>query len=468
MAISISPTQRTHAGAILAASIGSVAAFKGLESMTPPALPMLQEEFGASRASISWVLTGILLTGPIVTPIVARLGEVWDKRRTLLGVLLIVALGTLTSALSVSMPVLIAGQLLQGFGLSTVPLAIGIIRESQSAGRTKSANGLMVGAIFGSTALAMLTAGPIADHLSYRWLFWGPLIVVAGVIITVWAVVPPSPQTPKQRVRVDMVGGALLGSSLALVLLALTYAPGWGWLTPPFLLLLGSGLLTLGLFVYAELSVTEPLIDLRLMKNYTVITAAGLMFVAGFCINVVLVVVPMQVQQPAATGYGLGATATTTSVILVSATLIGLSAPLASWLDTNIGPRFASAIGPLSVIGSVFFMVTAGSRGSALMIVAAILLCAFGFSMAMTQSMNLVVSGVPPERVAAFNGLNYAIQAVAGTLGAQIAGSILSTDSADAADSPSWTAFCVVWGICGLLAGAAVLLALTNRAGRIR
>lgn len=214
MNMTVSPSQRTRAGAILAASIGSVAAFKGLESVTPPALPMLQTEFDASQASIAWVLTAVLLTGPIATPIVARLGEIWDKRRVLLTVLVIVASGTLLSALSISMPMLIAGQLLQGIGLSTVPLAIGIIRETQSAARTKAANGLMVGAIFGSTAIAMLAAGPIADNLSYRWLFWTPFLVLVGTIVAVWAIVPNSPTSPTRGGRVDLIGSTLLGEGL--------------------------------------------------------------------------------------------------------------------------------------------------------------------------------------------------------------------------------------------------------------
>ncbi len=158
--------------------------------MTSPALPILQAELGASRASIAWVLTGVLLTGPIVTPIVARLGEIWDKRRVLLGVLVIVTIGALVSALSASMPMLIAGQMLQGFGLSTVPLAVGIMRETQSVERTKAGNGIMVGAIFGSTALAMLVSGPIADNLHYSWLFWFPFFLLILIIAAVWWLVP--------------------------------------------------------------------------------------------------------------------------------------------------------------------------------------------------------------------------------------------------------------------------------------
>ncbi len=136
---------------------------------------------------------------------------------------------------------------------------------------------------------------------------------------------------------------------LAAVLLALTFAPDWGWLSTEFFLLLGAGLAGLFLFVRVELRVDEPLVDLRLMRSFTVVAASGLMFLAGYCINATLVSVPMQMQMPSSSGYGLGESATVTAVLLVSAMLIGLTAPLISILDKAIGSRLASSFGPISI-----------------------------------------------------------------------------------------------------------------------
>lgn len=456
--------QRTRATAILATSIACVAAFKGLnESVTPPALPILQEEFQVPGSTISWVLTGVLLTGTIATPIVSRLGEVWDKRRALLGVLAIVTIGTLTSALSTSIEMLIAGQLLQGIGLSTVPLAIGIIRDTQSETRTKSANGFMVAAIFTSTAVGTLVAGPIADHLSYRWLFWVPFIALTLCMTAVWIFVPRSLKTGGDRPSLDVAGSVLLAFGLASVLLALTFAPGWGWLSPKFLLLTAAGLLGLISFIRVELTTKEPLVDLRLMRSFTVVAASGMMFLAGFCINATLISVPLQTQLPESTGYGLGESATVTSAILVSTTLIGLTAPLISMLDRSVGPRFASSIGPLSILAGAVVMLAAGERGSIVIIFIATLLVTFGLSVSMTQSLNLVVSGVPAEKVTEFNGLNFAIQAVAGTIGAQVSGAVLTAESAPAGTPPPWSAFATSWGVQGVIAIVVFALVLAVR-----
>ncbi|WP_197376226.1 MFS transporter [Mycolicibacterium baixiangningiae] len=456
--------KRARAGAILASAIACVAAFKGLnESVTPPALPILQEQFQVPGSTISWVLTGVLLTGTIATPIVSRLGEVWDKRRALLGVLAIVAIGTLISALSISIEMLIAGQLLQGVGLSTVPLAIGVIRDTQTEARTKSANGFMVAAIYGSTAAGTMVAGPIADHLSYRWLFWVPLIALSGCILAVWFFVPRSLKNGGANASIDVAGSVLLAFGLAALLLALTFAPAWGWLSPRFLLLLGAGLVGFLLFIRVELTVDDPLIDLRLMRSSTVVAASGLMFLAGFCINATLVSVPMQTQLPASTGYGLGESATVTAAILVSTTLIGLTAPLISVLDRAIGSRFASSIGPISILAGAVVMLALGQRGSIVIVFVATLLVTFGLTVSMTQSLNLVVSGVPADKVTEFNGLNFAIQAVAGTIGAQVSGAVLTVDGAAADTAPPWSAFGTSWAISGALSLVVLALVLAVR-----
>ncbi|MBI0374786.1 MFS transporter [Streptomyces albiflaviniger] len=427
----------------MALVIGAVGIYKAIESMASPALPILQGELGASRAEIAWVITGVLLTGPVVTPLVGRLGDIYDKRTVLLCVLSIVGVGTLTSALSFSMPMLIIGQLLQGFGLSTVPLAVGIMKETQSEERLKFGNGLMVGAIYACTALAMLVAGPIADHLHYSALFWFPFIVLAAMIVLSWRLVPSCPPAAGRSTHIDFIGAALFGGGLAAFLVALTKAPDWGWTSTGFLSLVGLAVMLLVTFVFAELKIREPLVDVRILGSRQVAAAVVLMIVAGLVINIFFISVPMQVQQPTSTGYGLGATGTMTSLILVPGTLIGTAAPVVSWIERTVGIRLATLCGPgIMAVGFLCAVQSAGSVG----LTAASMLCAgLGSGIAIAQAMNLVVAAVPADRVGAFSGLNFVAKAIGSTSGAQVSASILSTDAAEANQAPGWSAFNAVF-----------------------
>ncbi|MFG2276104.1 MFS transporter [Streptomyces chartreusis] len=445
--------------------MSAVGIYKAIESMASPALPIVQEQLGATRAEIAWVITGVLLTGPIVTPLVGRLGDIYNKRTVLLSVLSIVGTGTLVSAVSVSMPMLIAGQLMQGVGLSTVPLAVGIMRETQSEQRLKFGNGVMVGAIYACTALAMLVAGPIADRLHYNWLFWFPLIVLAVMIFLCWVLIPSCPSAGGSA-RIDFVGAALFGGGLAAFLIALTYAPDWGWTSTKFLGLVGLALALLIVFVLAELRISDPLVDVRILGSRQVVAAAVLMVVAGLVINVFFVSVPMQVQQPTSTGYGLGATGTMTSFILVPGVLVGTAAPVVSWIERIAGTRLATACGPgIMIAGFLCAIQSAGNVG----LTAASMLCAgLGSGIAIAQAMNLVVAAVPAERVGAFSGMNFVVKAIGSTSGVQVAASILSTDAAEADQAPSWAAFNAVFLFGLAFAVAALLVGLTASVQRKR
>lgn len=454
------PERRARAGVILALVVGAVGIYKAIESMTSPALPILQNEFDATRAQIAWVITGILLTGPVFTPLIGRLGDLYDKRKVLLSVLVIVGCGLLASALSVSMPMLIAGQLLQGLGLGTVPLAVGIMKQTQSETRLKTGNGLMIGVIYVCTALAMLASGLIIDRLHYSFLFWLPFALLIGMIIATWFLVPPClPEEKGGAKRIDFLGATLFGGGLALLLVSLTYAPDWGWTSAGFFSLLVGAVLLFAIFIIVELKLRNPLVDVRILLSRNVLAASWLMIIGGFTMNVLFITVPMQIQQPLKTGYGLGAGGTLTGIVLVIGVLAGALAPIVSLIDTRFGLRAAAVCGPAVVV--IAFVLLIFSAGNLALVLAGTLAVGFGTGVSIAQAMNIIVASVPNARVGAFSGMNFVVKAIGSTSGAQIAASVLSTDAAAATKSPDWSSFIVIFWIGLAVAGLAVVLGST-------
>src|SRR5690606_15471320 len=91
-------------------------AYALLQSLVSPALATIQHELGASESAVAWVLTGYLLSAAITTPIIGRLGDIHGKRRVLILVLVLLALGTLLSAVASSLGMLVVGRVIQGVG----------------------------------------------------------------------------------------------------------------------------------------------------------------------------------------------------------------------------------------------------------------------------------------------------------------------------------------------------------------
>jgi MFS family permease len=120
---------RQHYGVTLAVLAVAALAYALLQTMVAPALPEIQHELGVSTTSVTWVLTVYLLTASVATPILGRLGDMFGKERTLVAVLGLFALGSLISAVSHSLPLLVAGRAVQGAAGAVFPLAFGIIRD---------------------------------------------------------------------------------------------------------------------------------------------------------------------------------------------------------------------------------------------------------------------------------------------------------------------------------------------------
>src|SRR5436309_9441624 len=120
-----SPSPRTVLAVL---SLGGIS-YALLQSLVVPALPEIQRSLHTSESAVGWVLTAFLLSASVATPIIGRLGDMYGKERLLMVVLLMLALGTLISAIASSLWLMVAGRGVQGAGGGLSPLAFSIIRD---------------------------------------------------------------------------------------------------------------------------------------------------------------------------------------------------------------------------------------------------------------------------------------------------------------------------------------------------
>src|SRR3977135_1151472 len=140
-------------------SLGGIS-YALLQSWVVPALPQIQTALHTSESAVGWVLTAYLLSASIATPIIGRLGDMYGKERLLMIVLLMLALGTLISAVASSLWLMILGPVIQG------------------------GSGVVVG-------------GCVPETRSYHWLFWFPLAIIVFTAFLTRRYIPESPvKTP--------------------------------------------------------------------------------------------------------------------------------------------------------------------------------------------------------------------------------------------------------------------------------
>ena len=74
-------------------------------------------------------------------------------------------------------------------------------------------------------------------------------------------------------------------------------------------------------WVVIELRIENPLVDMTIMRLRAVWTSNATAFLVGFGLFTGFVLIPQFAQAPASTGYGLGASATGSSLLLIPLTV---------------------------------------------------------------------------------------------------------------------------------------------------
>jgi EmrB/QacA subfamily drug resistance transporter len=428
---------RPHHGVTFTTLAVAAISYSLLQSLVAPALPAIQADLHASASGATWILTAYLLSACVATPIFGRLGDMFGKKRMLVLTLWLLALGTVLAALASTIALMTAARVIQGFGGAVFPLAFSIIRDEFP--RERVAQGIaMISALVGiGGGIGIVLAGPIVQHLDYHWLFWLPLAAIVPAAVVTMIVVPESPV--RSPGRVDLIGGVLLAGWLVALLVAVSEGSTWGWSSARTVSLLAAAAVLAVAWVAAESRISEPLVDMTMLRDRPVWTTNLAATLIGFGMFASFVLVPQFVEMPTATGYGFGASVTEAGVFLLPATMAMLLAgPIAGRLSTTVGSRVPLALGAL--VTALAWVMLALLHTASWQIYAATFVLGIGIGLAFASMVNVIVESVRPDQTGVATGMNVIFRNVGGSLGAQISASIL-TASVVAGGAPTQSAF---------------------------
>lgn len=445
---SIGPAPRRGSGIIVASlALGSLA-FSILQSLVAPALATIGADLHADNTAVSWVLTAYLLAAAVFTPILGRLAEIAGKRRIMIAVLVILLAGTVLAALAPSLGVLIAARAIQGAAGAILPLSIALARDVVPPERIGATIGLL-SAVFGvGGGIGILVAGPIVESLGWPSLFWLPAILIAvalaGAIIAL-----PRDDAPAGG-RLDPAGTVLLSVGLVALLLATTDGSTWGWGSPLTIGLLVVGAAAFVVFVFVELCVAQPLVDMRVIANRGVWTAHVAALLLGFGMFGLFVLIPALLQAPAETGFGFGATATQAGLALVPSVIAMVLASIgAGALARRLGTRTTMLSG-LALV-AVAFVMAALWHASIVALVVSVAIAGAGIGIGLSAISNAVVEAVLPAQTAEALSANTIARTIGGSIGTTIIAVVLSSSAGPG------SGFTAAFWVCAVVSTVAIV-----------
>jgi len=384
------PQPSSRALVAVLASGGIVVA--SMQTIVAPLLPHIPALTGVSRTAASWLLTITLLTGAVFTPLLGRLGDMYGKRRVLLGALGLLTVGSLLCAVSSDFAVLLIGRGFQGAALAVVPLGMSILRDELKPAKVPTAVGFMSSTMGIGAAVAMPVSTVIVENFDWHTMFWVSAVMGLADMALVWRFVPASPT--RSAGRFDIVGALGLSTALVCLLLAVTQGGEWGWLSLKTVGLSAAALAVGVAWSLHQLRVPSPMVDLRVSASRPVLlTNIGAM-VIGFAFYANTLSTAQLVQEPVETGYGLGLSLAVSGLCLMpmGVAMVVLS-PVSGRLVATRGPRFALTIAS-SILAIGYLLRLFTSEGLVAIIIGSTVVAA-GTAIAYSALPSMIMQSVP-------------------------------------------------------------------------
>jgi EmrB/QacA subfamily drug resistance transporter len=427
-----------------------------------PAIPELMRGLHTDESGVTWTLTAYLVAAAVFTPLLGRLGDIYGKRRLLVVALVVFALGSVVSAVSSDLWLVVAGRVIQGVGGGIFPLCFAIIRDEFPRDGVARGVGL-VSAVAGiGGGLGLVLGGVLVDQASYHWIFWlGAAMGIVGAVAA-QLFVPESPiRTPA---RLDVRGALVLSVGLVLPLIAISQAHDIGWGSARTLGLIGGGLVVLAFWVALERRTAQPLADIvALAKPPVLITNAATLLV-GFGMFGSFILIPTLAEAPRSTGYGFGLDATRGGLLLVPGSLAMLAlGPLSGIIGGRIGNRWPLAVGgALTALGLALLAIAHGSQAEVLGFAS---LMSGGIGLAFAAMPNLIIEAVPMHQTGEATGFNALVRSVGSSLGSQVSATVLAASAVGgvATDAGFTHAFAVSSGVAVCAGAIAVFIPRAHR-----
>jgi MFS family permease len=243
-----------------------------VSSLGSPLVPTIARDYRVTFGAAQWSLTITLMMGALTSPVVGRFGDGPRRRHVLVAALGVLVTGSVLAALPVHVfSLLLVGRGMQGVGLSLLPLVMSIARDHLEATRARSTLAtLSVTAVVG-VGLGYPLTGLIADHLNFHAAFW--LAALLGLIAMGLSLLVVPTSMHREPQPFDVTGAILLSIGLAGVLIAISEGEEWGWGSNRLIVVAIVSLVVIAAWIRHELHTHLPIVELRLMRNRTVLTA---------------------------------------------------------------------------------------------------------------------------------------------------------------------------------------------------
>jgi MFS transporter, DHA2 family, multidrug resistance protein len=340
---------------IIAASVSLAAFMEVLDtSIANVALPHIAGGLAASNDESTWVLTSYLVSNAIVLPLSGWLVASLGRKRFFLICITFFTVSSFLCGIAPSLGFLLLFRVMQGaFGGGLQPMAQSILGDSFAPEKRGLAFSL-----YGITTICAPAIGPtlggwITDNYSWRWIFYINVPVGILALILVYQLVEDPPYIARLKAGLssfDFVGFSLLTLGVGALQIVLDKGQEDDWFGSHFITtLVVIAVVGLVALVVWEWLQKEPIVDVRLFKNFNVATTNLMFLMLGAALFSSTVLMPQLLQTL------MGYTAQKAGMVLSAGALVVLVVlPMVGKLTTRFQARHIIAFGWIGLAAAMY------------------------------------------------------------------------------------------------------------------
>ena len=349
------------------------------------AIPSIAREFEMNAVSTGWIAMAFLLSSAVFLVPFGKAADIVGRKKIFIYGNLIVALSSLLCALSSSGSMLIASRILQGMGSAMMfGTGMAIITSAFPANERGKAIGYTVSAVYLGLSTAPFLGGLLTEYFGWRSLFIITIPFGLTIVTIAWLAVKTEWAEAKGE-KFDYKGSVIYMVAVSAFMYGFSELP-----ENTGILLTVLGLTGLLGFVFIELKLPYPVMNIHLFKGNRVFAfsnlAALINYAATFAITFIL---SLYLQ------YIKGLSPKEAGILLVTQPLVMMIvASFSGRMSDRYDPRILSSLGMAVISAGLIFLSFLDSATANRYIISTLVILGTGFGLFSSPNTNSIMSAV--------------------------------------------------------------------------
>lgn len=317
------------------------------------ALPVIMGTLGASMNTAEWILTGYMLSLATVLSTSGWLSDRFGFKNVFMAALAVFTFGSFMCGNSTSINELIFWRVIEGIGGGLLmPVGMSIVTTTFEAKERGMALGLWSIAIAASVSFGPMIGGYLVDNFNWNYIFY--VNIPIGIFSIIFTMIVQKKVAITKIIKFDIPGFITLALFVPVFLYGLSQVNAStnpeGWQSVTVMSCMWVAAVSFVLFIYVELNVKDPLVNLRIFKNHNFTLSNFVIFIFAVGMFGSTFLIPLYMQNT------LGYSAFDAGLVFLPVGIIqAVASPMSTKIVKYIDARIIITLG-LTLLATSFFL----------------------------------------------------------------------------------------------------------------